>query len=167
MTVSLNWPVAALAGAALLTGAASASDKIPPAALINESPSLPRGAYARVPGGQVEPGSIVAIPQPPSTRPYLESLGMPANNLLLKRVAAVGGESVCVRDGLVETPRRRVMARIRDRRGVGLPAWRGCRVLVRDELFLLGDTPGSYDSRYFGPVSRRNVAGVYREVVTW
>lgn len=167
MTVSLNWPVAALAGAALLAGAAPASDRLPPAALINESPSLPRGVYVRAPGGQLEAGSIVAIPQPPSTRPYLYSLGMPVSILLLKRVAAVGGERVCVRGGLVETPRHRVRARTRDRRGMVLPAWRGCRVLANEELFLLGDTPGSYDSRYFGPVSREDVTGVYREVVTW
>ena len=52
-------------------------------------------------------------------------------------------------------------------RGAALPAWRECRILAPDEVFLLGDTPGSFDSRYFGPVRRSDVVGVYREVLTW
>lgn len=167
MTRAARWTMTALAGAALLAGAATASNRMPPVALVNESPSLPRGVYARAPGGRVSPGSVVAVPQPGSTRAYLGGLGMPADVLLLKRVAAVGGDRVCVRGRMVETPRRRVVALARDRRGVTLPAWRDCRVLGADELFLLGDTPGSFDSRYFGPVSRRAVTGVYREVLTW
>lgn len=135
-------------------------------ALINESPSLPRGLYLRG-GGKPALGSIVALPQPASTRAYLTGLGMPGDVLLIKRVAARGGDIVC-RDGLtVQTPLRRVEARERDDRGVTLPAWSGCRRLSDDELFLLGDTPGSFDSRYFGPVDRAVIAGVYWGVLTW
>ncbi|RZJ00920.1 MAG: S26 family signal peptidase [Brevundimonas sp.] len=166
MTRLLNWPVAVLAGTAVLIGAVGA-DRAPALALINESPSVPEGVYVRAPRGRIEIGSIVAIPQPTETRAYLGSLGMPGSILLLKRVAAVGGQRVCVRDEMVETPHRRVFARARDRRGARLPAWRGCRVMRTDELFLLGDTPGSFDSRYFGPVSRSEATGVYREVLTW
>jgi len=39
--------------------------------------------------------------------------------------------------------------------------------LRTDELFVLGDTPGSFDSRYFGPIRRAQVEGVYRETLTW
>lgn len=138
----------------------------PALALINESPSLPRGLYLRV-GVTFKPGAVVAVPQPAAVRPYLERLGMPDDVLLLKRVAAVGGDRVCAVDGAVRTPGRRARAPERDRRGAVLPAWRECRVLTRDEVFLLGDTPGSFDSRYFGPVRRSDVVGVYREVVTW
>lgn len=167
MSRSLKWPTVGLAAAALLAGFATAADSLPAVALLNESPSLPRGIYARVAGGTIALGSVVAIPQPAASRAYLGSLGMPTNTLLLKRVAAVGGERVCARNGTLETPRRRVEARTQDRRSVRLPAWQECRVLRTDEIFLLGDTPGSFDSRYFGPVSRSEVTGVYREVWTW
>jgi type IV secretory pathway protease TraF len=135
-------------------------------ALINESPSLPRGLYLRI-GAAIEPGAVVAVPQPAVVRPYFERLGVPSDVALLKRVAAVGGEPVCAEGGAVRTLDRRAIALERDRQGVVLPAWRECRVLASDEVFLLGDTPGSFDSRYFGPVRRSDIAGVYREVLRW
>lgn len=167
MSRSLKGPTLALAAAALLAGVATAADSLPAVALVNESPSLPRGVYARVPSKTIALGAVVAIPQKVGSRAYLGSLGMPARVLLLKRVAAVGGERVCGRDRIVETARWRVEAQSQDRRGVSMVAWQECRVLRADEVFLLGDTPGSFDSRYFGPVSRSEITGVYREVLTW
>lgn len=138
----------------------------PAMALINESSSLARGLYVRT-GEKVSPGAVVAVTQPGSVRPYLAGLGMPGDVLLLKRVAAVGGDRVCAGDGAVQVPGREAPRLERDRRGNALPTWRECRVLEPDEIFLLGDTPGSFDSRYFGPVRRSEVVGVFREVLTW
>lgn len=135
--------------------------------LINESPSLPRGLYVRDFHGQPSPGAIVAIPQPDVARAYLGDLGMPATVLLIKRVAAREGDRVCRTAGQVVTPERTVVASLVDRNGAALPQWRGCRVLEVGELFLLGDTAESFDSRYFGPVDRRQLTGVYREAVLW
>ncbi len=138
----------------------------PALALVNESPSLPRGLYLRT-GAAIDHGSVVAIVQPRAARAYLSRQGMPSDVLLLKRVAAVEGDRVCAGFGTVRTPGRQVRMLDRDRQGVALPAWRECRRLARDEIFLLGDTPGSFDSRYFGPVLREEAKGVYREVLTW
>lgn len=142
-------------------------DRVPAVALVNESPSLPKGVYVRQPGRTPVRDAIVAVPQPTVIRPYLSRLGMPAEVLLIKRVAAVGGDIVCRQEGTVTTPGRVVQAVARDRRGVALPRWEGCRRLAADELFLLGDTASSFDSRYFGPVRRNQVEGVYREGMTW
>lgn len=138
----------------------------PVMALINESPSLARGLYFRA-SEEVRPGAVVAVTQPASVRLYLAGLGMPGDVLLLKRVAAVGGDRVCFAEGAVRTAARAAPRLERDRRGAILPAWRECRVLEPDEVFLLGDTRGSFDSRYFGPVRRSEVVGVYTEVLTW
>ena len=135
-------------------------------ALVNESPSLPRGLYLRT-GTAIERGAVVAIAQPAASRLYLRRLGMPGDLLLLKRVAAVGGDPVCAGAGTVRTPGRRVLVFDRDRQGAALPVWRECRVMASDEVFLLGDTPGSFDSRYFGPVRKVEAKGVDREVLTW
>ncbi|MDP3747819.1 MAG: S26 family signal peptidase [Phenylobacterium sp.] len=150
-----------------LAGLAWSSQFTPTLAVVNESASLPRGLYLRAPGAQAERGAIVAVPAPPAARPYLSELGAPAGARLLKRVAAVGGERVCAGRHEVQTPERRVTVPRRDRRGRPLPAWRDCRNLAPDELFLLGDTPSSFDSRFFGPVRRAELDGVYREALTW
>lgn len=170
MTSSLEngkrWIAAGL-GLVALTGLALIADHTPAMALVNESASLPRGVYVRLPGAVPARDAVVAVPQPSAVRAYLGRLGMPADLLLIKRVAAVGGDIVCRRDDRLVTPRRTVVVQERDRRGVALPAWRGCRRLATEELFLLGDTPSSFDSRYFGPVPRSEVTGVYREALTW
>ena len=98
---------------------------------------------------------------------YLKQLGAPPDILLLKRVAAAGGDLVCARGGEVTAGRRVVTARGSDRRGRPLPSWRGCVRLKPHEIFLLGDTEASFDGRYFGPVSTREVAGVFTEAFTW
>ncbi|CAN5167138.1 S26 family signal peptidase [soil metagenome] len=142
-------------------------DQTPAVALVNESPSLPKGVYVRTGRSEPRSGDTVALPQPPAARAYLGGLGMPARVRLIKRVAGTGGDTACFADGAVTVGVRRVSSLAVDRRGAVLPRWTGCRVLEPDELFLLGDTPGSFDSRYFGPVRRSAVEGVYREVVTW
>ena len=143
------------------------AEQTPALALVNESPSVPRGLYLRQPGGAPERGAMVALPQPPIARRYLGALGMPDEVLLIKRVAAVGGDPVCRQGTAVRMPGRVAHVLDRDRRGAALPGWTGCRRLAPDELFLLGDTAGSFDSRYFGPVRTRDLEGVFRETLTW
>lgn len=158
------WTVIPVAGLAVM---AASANRAPALALVNESPSLPEGLYVRQADAPIAHGSVVAIAQPPSIRPYLASLGMPAEVKLIKRVAAVGGDRVCAEEGGVRTGSRVSPVLEHDRRGVALPVWHGCRTLGPDELFLLGDTPGSFDSRYFGPVRLSEVDGVYKETLTW
>ena len=139
----------------------------PAPALFNESRSLPRGLYLRAPGAMPRRGAVVALPQPAPARVYLRGLGVPGDLPLIKRVAAVGGDTVCRQGGVMLVQAHRAAVLDRDRRGVPLPVWADCRRLEADELFLLGDTPGSFDSRYFGPVRVSDVDGVFREVLTW
>lgn len=139
----------------------------PMLALINESPSLPEGLYLRDPYGRPDRGAIVAVPQPAAVRSYLARRGMPADVRLIKRVAATDGDAVCSDGRWLVAPFRIVPVLARDRVGRRLPAWRGCRRLAPDERLLLGDTPDSLDSRYFGPVTTSRIEGVYRETLTW
>lgn len=143
------------------------ADRSPAFALVNESSSVPRGLYLRQPRTTPERGSMVAVTQPQVARTYLGPLGMPAEVLLIKRVTAMPGDEVCRRGTQVQTPDRRVTALERDRRGSLLPTWSGCRRLGPGELFLLGDSAASFDSRYFGPVRTTAVEGVFREAFTW
>lgn len=134
--------------------------------LVNESRSLPRGLYVRV-AAPVHPGRVVALDPPATARGYLASLGAPANARLLKRVVAMGGETVCADAANLRWPGGRATILARDRTGRRLPSWRGCRRLARHELLVLGDSPTSFDGRYFGPVPLSAVEGVYRELRRW
>ncbi|TAJ68779.1 MAG: hypothetical protein EPO51_24930 [Phenylobacterium sp.] len=134
--------------------------------LVNETPSLPEGVYLRT-AAVPAPGAIVAVAPPASARLYLAGLGAPAGARLLKRVAAGPGEVVCREGQRLSWSRGEVAALSRDRRGSALPGWRGCRRLGRDEFVVLGDTPTSFDSRYFGPIRRAAIEGVYVEVWRW
>ena len=54
--------------------------------------------------------------------------------------------------------------RVRDSAGRALPTWVGCLTLDKDHVFLLGDTPDSFDGRYWGPTLIDNVEGVWRKI---
>lgn len=154
----------AVGGVPLLPMAAGA---MPTLALVNETRSLPRGLYVRRFGEDIRRGGTIAAEQPAASRSYLESLGAPADMLLLKRVAAVGGDLVCRKGDRVITPTGAVGVLARDRRGSTLAAWTDCRHLDAGEVFLLGDAAESFDSRYFGPVDRSQLRGVFTAATTW
>lgn len=154
-----------LAGATGILPAAAAG--LPKIVLINESRSLPPGLYLRRFGVPPHRGGVVAFAQPEAARSYLAGLGAPPDMMLLKRVAAAGGDPVCRRDDRLHVAGAGAPVMGHDRLGGPLPQWRGCRVLEADELFLLGDTPGSFDSRYFGPVRLRDMKGVFARATIW
>ena len=134
--------------------------------MVNESASLPRGVYRHT-AQPVARGRVVMLAPPLIASAYLAGLGAGPGARLLKRVAAAGGETACVQGDRLSWPHGAVVALSRDRRGRQLPLWRGCRRLAADELLVVGDTPTSFDSRYFGPVRTAAVEGVYREVWRW
>ncbi len=139
----------------------------PPPFLVNESASLPRGLYVRAPRQPAAAGDVVALRPGPPARAYLRSLGAPPDARLLKRIAAQAGDRICAEGDHIRLPSRSVTALTHDRQGRVLPRWTGCQVLTPDQAFLLGDSEASFDSRYFGPVARADLDGVFRVVLTW
>ena len=140
-----------------------------PPAIINETISMQKGLYVRTGGASdLKHGDIIAMPMNENAKDYLAGrLGYPADTMLLKRVAALPGETVCREADTVTVRGRAVHADRRDSRGTLLPFWVGCHILLPTEVFLLGDHPSSFDSRYFGPVLRRELSGTYQEVISW
>ena len=77
------------------------------------------------------------------------------------------GQSVC-RNGLLITVDGKAVgtALAHDSRGRALPVWQGCRLLARDEVFLMNvDQAASLDIRYFGPIPFTAI--VRRAVPLW
>lgn len=125
-----------------------------PIVVWNASPSIPIGLY-RISPTPVVLGDVVLLRLPFRSAALAARRGYLARAAYLaKPVAAVAGDTVC-RYGTRILVRGRVMARARllDRAGRPMPTWHGCRTLRLSELFLLSESPDSFDSRYFGPVS--------------
>jgi type IV secretory pathway protease TraF len=130
---------------------------------------MAEGAYLRVGDvADLKRGDIIAMSMNGAARNYLVmKLGYPRDTMLIKRVAGLSSDFVCRQGSVVTVNKKSQVAARSDRQGNILPAWNGCRSLSTDEVFLLGDHPASFDSRYFGPVSRGELVGVYRAAVTW
>lgn len=163
--LALTAALLAAPGAVMILPLAAA--RLPEIFLVNESRSLPRGLYVRRFNASPDRGRLVAFVQPEAARSYLAGLGAPPDMMLLKRVAAVGGDHVCRRKDGLHAPGLRTPVKSQDRAGAPLPVWTQCRFLEADEIFLLGDTPERFDSRYFGPVQLRDTKGVFATAATW
>lgn len=159
----------ALVQSLFIANAAIPKLKTIPPMILNETPSMALGFYVHL--GEVadlKRGDIIAMPMNSAARNYLvKKLGYPKDTMLIKRVAGLSGDLVCRQGSVVTINKRTLVAARSDRQGIPLPAWVGCRTLSTSEVFLLGDHPSSFDSRYFGPVSRSELAGIYRAAVTW
>jgi signal peptidase I len=165
-TIFLN---IALANGLLIASAALPEAIHNPPVIINETISMAKGAYVRTGDlGHLEVGDIIAMPMNASAKAYLgDKLGYPADTMLIKRIAGISGDAVC-RDGATVTINgKSVQASLKDTMGNELPTWSGCRSLLSGEVFLIGDHPSSFDSRYFGAVTRGELSGTYKEVMTW
>ncbi len=130
--------------------------------LYNPSESAPRGWYTVTPIEHLKVDDLVVVDLDEKTaalaaqRHYL-----PLHVPLLKRIAAMAGQRVCVThdDVIIDTL---IAAHVHttDYQGHSLPSWRQCRRLTTDELFLLSNrSDASFDSRYFGPVHVSQVIG--------
>lgn len=141
---------------------------------INFTPSYPLGLWRVVAlDREVAVGDLVFVcpPQTPAfemglARGYLRRGLCPGwMSPLIKTVAAVAGQSVDVGSSLhidgVALPNSTV--RPVDAEGRALVAYAGGTV-PDGEIFLHSSFPGSYDSRYFGPVPVTGVLGLARPI---
>ncbi|MDD4616377.1 MAG: conjugative transfer signal peptidase TraF [Alphaproteobacteria bacterium] len=156
--------VAALTGAALI--GFSAGVRPTPIVIWNASASVPVGFY-RVVSGAPKRGDFVLVRTPESPAKLAYERGyLPVGVPLVKHLAAIAGDYVCISNSTVQINGAAVARQLKtDRAGRPLPRWAGCRLLERDELFLLADAPDSFDSRYFGPVKSDRLIG--RLVPLW
>ena len=136
----------------------------------NASESVPIGLYSVQPVDQLMVTSlVVAIPPEPIATFLADGGYLPRDVPLIKRILALPGQSVCRNELLISVNGIEMgAARERDRLGRPLPAWQGCRVLARGEVFLMNwDEPASLDGRYFGPIPSSAIVGRAEPVWTF
>ena len=152
--VGILFGVAALVAASWLT---------PSIRLVyNPSDSAPRGWYLVLAATQFSVGDYVLARLPSDTAELAAARDyLPRSVPILKQIAAVAGQRICVRDAVVYVDGA-PLARTLDRDGKGRPLtpWRHCEQLDARDLFLLNPAnPASFDSRYFGPIDLSFVRG--------
>ncbi len=154
--------LALLAGLVLL---AAALGQARPLLVWNATASTPVGLWRVLPAAsrtQLGVGDYVLFwPDRRSARLFARRGYLPRGVPLLKRVAAVAGQTVCEHDGEVAIdghPLARALPV--DGQGRRLVAWSGCHSLAKGEIFvLIPSVPTSLDGRYFGPTPISAVIG--------
>jgi conjugative transfer signal peptidase TraF len=152
--ISTSFVVSAIAG--------GSSVPITPKLIWNASASAPVGLYTVRPAADLDVTDLVAVEAPEPLASFLgEREYLPRGVPLMKRIAALPGQTVCRIGGSVSVDTIAMgEALARDRRGRELPVWQGCRTLGTSEIFVMNwDVPDSFDGRYFGPIPKASVVG--------
>jgi conjugative transfer signal peptidase TraF len=139
-----------------------------PSILWNRTASEPTGLYIRS-SSRPAVGQLIAFRVPAAAFPYADArMSYLRRVTILKQIAAGEGDIVCTAAGVLSiNGRSRAPVLESDPRGRPLPQWRGCRALRKDEFFVFSDRiPNSFDSRYYGPVKRAQIVGVFEPVAT-
>lgn len=134
----------------------------------NASDSAPRGWYWIERNTTINIGDYVLAELPHAVAAFADRRHyLPRNIPLLKHVAALAGQRVCIRDRVVTIDGQPLArALLCDSKQRVLPVWNQCRALNNDELFLFNaQRAASFDSRYFGPIHRSAVRG--RAIPIW
>lgn len=151
----LRTVLSAVLGAAVLSAATCV---LASHLLCNLTRSMPLGLYWLHRGAPVARGDVVAFSVPAAVRPLVrERHYLVERAWLLKPVAAVAGDTVCIAGDELAI-RGYAVARLRtsDSEGRPLPRDARCGVLPEQSLYVLASDPRSFDSRVFGPIDRRN-----------
>lgn len=140
-----------------------------PVLIYNASASLPIGFYAARPVNRLARGDLVLVQLPKSIQDFAAARHyLPAHVPLIKRIAALAGDQVCVESDLVlVNGEARAQLLKQDHSGRALVPWNECRRLKDQEVFLLAPIIDSFDSRYFGPIARSAVQAKLVPLWVW
>ena len=141
-----------------------------PRLVYNGSASAPLGFYRLVPEPAVARGDLVLAHLPgPAAALAAERHYLPLSVPVVKRIAALAGDLVCAKSGMVTVNNHDAARALRaDVEGRQLPAWHDCRPLESGEILLLmADVPASFDGRYFGPIPATAIIGRLVPLWTW
>lgn len=133
--------------------------------LHNGTPSMPVGFYLRT-SAPVERGTVVTVRAADVSPDYaaIRHFTDPGDRFL-KHVVGMAGDLVCASGTEVTLNGAPVAERqSQDSAGRALPTWSGCVTLDEAHVFLLRETPDSFDGRYWGPTPIDRIEGVWRRI---
>lgn len=157
-------PLPLFAASLFLTLLAAAEIDFAPHLIWNASTSVPIGLYLVRPSSSLSLGELAAVRLPEDMANWVaEREYLSAEALLLKRVAAASGMTVCrynfhvTVNGILDGKAARL-----DRKRRPLPCWAGCVTLGPTVVFLflfIAHAPDSLDGRYFGTMQKDLIVG--------
>lgn len=135
--------------------------------IYNPSHSVKPGLYLRD-DSPLQRGVFVTVRATDVARGYAHLRHFDgAHDHFIKRIAGAPGDLVCATGNAIYLNHLEIAHRLeRDSLGRLLPRWSGCERLGADRYFLLGDTPDSFDGRYWGPVSLSIIDGAWRHIAS-
>jgi conjugative transfer signal peptidase TraF len=124
------------------------------------SDSVPRGFYLLLPPRFLQRGDLVTFFPPENTEQFLQDKHwVPRSGVLMKYIAALPGDEVCNQNGellinhVAVAPIYQFYAPEKE-----LPQTPFCGKLLNQQYLLVSTKIArSFDGRYFGPVSERNI----------
>lgn len=144
---------------------------------VNVTRSIPLGFYQAT-SAQVRKGDYVMFCPPAREvfrlaleRRYIDPGDCPGGSYpMMKRILAAKSDQVRIdREGIVinGVPVPNSRPRSTDGAGRALPSFVGEGVVGSGDVVLVGESPISFDSRYFGPISRQQIMTAIQPIVTW
>lgn len=157
----------ACGSAAIAAILAASFNTFSPRLIYNPSPSAPLGFYLIDRKTSLKTGDRVAAFAPEWARELADKRGyLPSDLPVIKQVWARAGDEICTENRVLSAPGQPpIQARDSDSLGREMPIWTGCRILQQGEYLLISnDVQGSFDGRYFGPVTDQEILGRARLV---
>ena len=157
----------ACGSAAIAAILAASFNAFSPRLIYNPSPSAPMGFYLIERKTPFKTGDRVAAFAPEWARELADERGyLPGDLPVIKQVWAMAGDEICAENRVLFAPGQSpIQARDSDSLGREMPVWTGCRILHQGEYLLISnDVQGSFDGRYFGPVTDDEILGRARLV---
>jgi len=135
----------------------------------NASASAPLGLYMLHPAAVIARGDLVLADASRNFARFAAARGyLPMGVPLVKRIAALSGDTVCSTGARITINGDFVATRLAmDADGRPLPVWQGCQRLQHGDVFLLmRAVPDSFDGRYFGLIKHSAILGTLRPIWT-
>lgn len=128
--------------------------------LINPSNSIETGIYRNALINDFSKGNYVSYKPSSKFQKYIEAnynLKKKAKEVtVLKKIVAAEGDVIEIKDYNIYINGEN-MGKIVKLKGLTENLADSRKVLLKDEFFLMGETPDSFDSRYFGTVKRKEI----------
>ena len=129
---------------------------------------MSRGIYVETAKKTLSKGDLVILPVPKGMEEFQKSRAwLSPVKSLLKIVVGTTGDSFCFSKGKIEISGQIYPVSKEDHEGKKLPVQEGCKSVGEGEVFVMGKSSDSFDSRYFGTVSKLEIEKVVKPLIVF